>query len=297
MLETAEIFQDNMVLQQGKDLFVWGTAQKGRQVFVEIQGQYAETTADMEGKWRVQLQPLTVSMKEKMCISDSNGEVIELDNIAVGEVWVAGGQSNMEFPLKFEKHYQDEKKNASNSRIRFFDVPKISFEGQRQAFDYEKVAIWREAAPDDIGYFSAVGYYFAKELEKSRGVPVGIVGCNWGGTSISAWMAEDTVKKLNNYWYQKYLKDTAIDMRQYWEQELQNPQNSTGDFVDNPMNEYILSNTITMEQMISYMQEKMGISFEQMATGMARPQPQSFPGCLFQYMVKTIAPYGVRGVL
>lgn len=297
MLKVAEIFQDNMVLQQGKDLFIWGTAQKGSRVVIEIQDKHVEAAVDGEGNWMAQLPPLMVSVQDKMRISGSNDETIELGNIAVGEVWIAGGQSNMEFPLKFEKHYQEEKKNTANGRIRFYDVPKISFEGQRQAFDYKKTGIWRVAAPEEIGYFSAVGYYFAKELEKSRKVPVGIVGCNWGGTSISAWIPEETMKNLNNYWYQKYLEDTQIDMDQYWEQELHNPQNDTGNLVDNPMNEYIMSNTVTMEQMGQYLHEKMGISFEQMAEGLQRPQPQSFPGCLFRHMVKTIAPYGARGVL
>lgn len=138
MLKVAEIFQDNMVLQQGKDLFIWGTAQKGSRVVIEIQDKHVEAAVDEEGNWMAQLPPLMVSVQEKMRISGSNDETIELDNIAVGEVWIAGGQSNMEFPLKFEKHYQEEKKNTANSRIRFYDVPKISFEGQRQAFDYKK---------------------------------------------------------------------------------------------------------------------------------------------------------------
>lgn len=138
----------------------------------------------------------------------SGEETIIVEDAAVGEVWIAGGQSNMEFPLRHEKHSAEEL-NQVNPNLRFYDVPEKFYEEQDRDFDYSNVGFWRKAEGDSLTYFSAVGYYFQKELAEKLNIPVGIVGCNWGGTRSCAWMREETVQKKGTLWMDEWEKATA----------------------------------------------------------------------------------------
>ena len=117
-----------------------------------------------------------------------NRDRICLRDIAVGEIWIAGGQSNMEYYMRYEKHYQEEVEACENRYLRFYAVPQIIYDGQEQDFDYSQMKVWRKATKQDLEYFSGVGYYFQKEIMKKLNVPVGIVGCNWGGSNSSVWI-------------------------------------------------------------------------------------------------------------
>jgi hypothetical protein len=123
-------------------------------------------------------------------------ERITLTDVAVGEVFIAGGQSNMEFWMRYDKEVEDYRPTCDNPRIRFYDQPKCSYPGQTNDFDYSKVGIWRKATPKDLDYFSAVGYYMARGLEMVLDVPVGIVGCNYGGTTSAAWMTPEHARAV-----------------------------------------------------------------------------------------------------
>ena len=169
MLQAAKIFQDGMILQREKPVAVWGTGEPGEKVHAEIQGENAETTIDEFGKWELNLLPLETSAEETLVIKTEK-ESITFHQVAVGEVWLAGGQSNMEFYMRYEKHIEETKPVCENTRVRFFDVPEIAFDGQLEDFDYSRMGIWRKATKEDIEYFSAVGYYFQKEIGKALDV-------------------------------------------------------------------------------------------------------------------------------
>ena len=117
------------------------------------------------------------------------GESYTFRDVAVGEVWIAGGQSNMEFPLEYDAEAKTVIAKAKDPDIRFYDCPKIKFERQEQEDDTEQV---RLLAPlyNQPTLFSAVGFYFARKINERYHVPVGIVGCNWSGTTASAWLDE-----------------------------------------------------------------------------------------------------------
>jgi sialate O-acetylesterase len=184
-----------MVLQRELPVSVWGTAEPNASVEVRIQGQAASCAANADGNWRCQLAPLIASDAETLEVA-SGDDHTTLTDVAVGEVFIAGGQSNMEFWMRYDKEVEEYRPTCANPRIRFYDQPKCSYPGQTEDFDYSKVGIWRKATPEDLDYFSAVGYYMARGLEMVLDVPVGIVGCNYGGTTSAAWMTPEHARAV-----------------------------------------------------------------------------------------------------
>lgn len=293
MLRLAEIFQNKMVLQRGIPTRIWGLAAAGEIVSAQIQGRVSEGRADQEGVFALTIAALKESAEETLTVKTEH-EQIRLEQVAVGEVWIAGGQSNMEFFMEFERHVAKEREACPDADIRFYDVPEVAFAGQREVFDYSKVGVWRTLTKGDIGYFSAVGYYFAKHLRTALDVPVGIIGCNWGGTRIASWMDPDSVSRVGQFWIKEYEKSAAgLDLDVYFEEEKRNPLNDRGSLLENPFYKYMFPTTHTMEENIAFLSQ-LG---EGPGDYVVRLSPENIPGSLYEYMVKTIAGYTVRGVL
>lgn len=188
-VKMSSLFQDDMVLQNGMKVPVWGSADPGEDVKVEFAGQTKSVKAAQDGKWLVALDPLKVSAKgSEMKVSGKN--TVVLGNILVGEVWVASGQSNMDMALGSVTNGKDEVANSANDQIRYIKVknkwakiPQESFEGK-----------WLSASPQTTKNFSAVAFFFARELNKRLNVPVGIIQSSWGGTPAEAWTPLETLR-------------------------------------------------------------------------------------------------------
>ena len=275
----AKVFQNGMLLQREISAAVWGSALPGEEIRISIQGHTASARADEGGAWAAHLPPLAASASETMRIRGADGEIV-LRDIAVGEVFIAGGQSNMEFCMRHEKHLQEALRDCENANIRFYAVPKLAYEGHENDFDYHNVGRWRRATPRDLDYFSAVGYYFARLLERDLSVPVGIIGCNWGGTRTSAWMTEPHARALQPEQCADF--DSSLN-GQSWPEFIdachRDPTNDTGysewhDPID-PMDAEALAALPVLP----------------------RTNPQNAPGALYRHMVQHIAPYAARGVL
>ena len=295
MLRLAKIFQSGMILQREKTGHIWGIAEPEEKVTLDIQGQHVETIASSDGKFCIEYEPLKTSACEEVIVK-SGVEAEILENVAIGEVWIAGGQSNMEFHMRYEKNLAQVKPNCINSNIRFYDVPELAFDGQEEAFDYSRMGVWRQATPDDIEYFSAVGYYFAADLQADLKVPVGIIGCNWGGTFAAAWMNPDTVEKCGKEWMDEFREFAArTNMAEYYEKQKNNMMNDTGNPFANPFSEMMMPRTPSPEEIGKFMAEIGGADLENFKN--ADPMPFSIPGALYEHMLKTISPIAVRGVL
>lgn len=308
-IKPAKIFQDGMVLQCGCPVAVWGMGEPGSEIHLVIQDKTADTLVKEDGTWTVRLPELTASAEETLRIS-GNGEEIMIRDIAIGEVWIAAGQSNMEFPLCYERYWENEKDTADRN-LRFYDVPEVAFDGQEDDFDYSHVGVWRKAEGDDLKYFSAAGYYFQKELSADRNVPVGIVGCNWGGTRSCAWMSVESLKKVGQPWLELYADSIkGLDMERYWQEQHKSLINDRGNPNMDPFSALIMPRTPSMEEIgAAFMQmagqqtsEKEEISGNMdisqiLAQNAAMPDPKDRPGCLYEHMVKTLAPYTARGIL
>lgn len=294
-LKLNELFQNGMVLQQGKKLCIWGTAEPGSQIQVEIQGQQKEAKVMEDGRFEVWLEPLSVSDEEQMLATDGNSRIYFRD-IAVGEVWLAGGQSNMEFWMRYEKHIEEVRKNCNNPRVRFFDVPEIAYDGQREQFDYSRMAVWRKADAENIDYFSGVAYYFAAKLEQELNVPVGIIGCNWGGTTTAVWMRAESVEQVGRAWLEEHERaKSGKDMDCYWEKQKTLAANDTGNPFANPFNEQFLPMTPPAEELLQFIISSVQRGERDMENQALAPA--SFPGCLYEHMLKTLEGLVFRGVL
>lgn len=180
------LFTDNCVLQQASIVPVWGAAADGEKVTVEFQGQKQSAVAE-NGKWMVKLRPLRAGGPFRMKISGRNAIVI--NNVLVGEVWLASGQSNMEWSLDKTVNAEEVMAAATHPRIRLFTVPR----NPQDAPATEVAADWSECTPASVKKFSAVAYYFARSLQQSRnGVPIGLIHSSFGGTQSEAWTSRQT---------------------------------------------------------------------------------------------------------
>ncbi|MGH8080478.1 MAG: sialate O-acetylesterase, partial [Lysobacter sp.] len=187
------LFSDGAVVQRDQPLPVWGWARAGAKIKVEFDGRSAQTTASDDGAWRLELPAHAAGGPYQLKVSEHAGNTIIVRDLLVGDVWLASGQSNMEWPLAQAKDAEREIARASDPRIRHFKVPK-SWSGQPLA--RLTGGQWQAASPRTAGAFSAVGYFFARELRAKTGVAIGIIDSTWGGSSIEAW-TEATAQGLD----------------------------------------------------------------------------------------------------
>jgi sialate O-acetylesterase len=202
------LFSDGMVLQQGMKTPIWGTAEDNERVTVQFQDQEVSTTAK-DGKWMVRLENLKAGGPFEMTIAGNN--TIRIKNVLVGEVWICSGQSNMEFPVSACANAKDAVADSKNPMIRLFMVPHRTGFAPRHSLKGD----WKECGPDTIGGFTAVGYFFGRDLQKALGVPVGLIETSWGGTLCEAWTSRRALERHPDF------KDLAARDVQAWEQYAQ----------------------------------------------------------------------------
>lgn len=185
-MRAAAVFSDHMVLQRDKRICVWGEATDGECIRVTLCEDTVTTTAQ-NGKWRVELPPMPACDHLTMTIVGAQDTIVFSD-VAIGEVWLCGGQSNMEFEMHAEQNGTALLESLTpDCRVRFYYTPKQRMKDAQFEL-IERNTCWGLATPEGARAWSAVGLYFALELQKSLGVTIGLIGCNWGGTSASAWI-------------------------------------------------------------------------------------------------------------
>ena len=298
MLEMPLIFSDHMVLQRRKPIALWGTASAGTQVHAKIAradsllGE-ATATADAQEEWRLTL-PAMEAERGLVLTVECEGESVAFRDVLVGEVWIAGGQSNMEYWLHFDAEKERELCKSENPDIRFFDYPEISFEGELERYDFSEFGFWRRCRREELPWFSAVGYYFADKLQASLGIPVGIVGCNWGGTTASCWMDEAYLRgTVGEVWLEDHEKCLAeMDQQDYTRCYLSDPNNIQNHPIPGS-NPRILYPGLTRREQLSFMKAPQVNPYE----GVIGPLHHCRPGALYELMLKKIAPYTAKGVL
>jgi len=181
------IFGSHMVLQRGEVVPVWGLSEPNERIAVEIGGQTRKTVADAAGKWRVNMPPMAPGTGHTMVIKGFN--TLTLDDVAVGEVWLCSGQSNMEMGIQKCLNAEAEIAAANYPDIRLIDVPKVTLPLPKTDF----VGSWVRCSPETVvshgtwGGFSAAAYYFGRTLHQELKVPIGLIDSSWGGSRIEPW--------------------------------------------------------------------------------------------------------------
>ncbi len=204
------IFTDNMVLQQGTEVTVWGTAAAEEVIAIKFEDNAAKAvivtaTADKDGKWSAKLPKQKAGTGYSLAIKGKN--TVEFKNVAVGEVWVCSGQSNMEWSVNAGEEPAKVKEGAKNPNLRLFTVQKRTAPHPiNDQNDLKHFTKWVESAPDTVGSFSAVAYHFGQKLQKELGVPVGLIHSSWGGTPAQAWTS---LEALDSDPSLKYYADSA----------------------------------------------------------------------------------------
>ena len=180
-MKLANLFSDNLILQRDRPVPIWGWSKPGDRVTVKFAGQQKTATTDATGKWLVTLDPLPVSVEPCELIAGD----CRVKNVLVGDVWLDSGQSNMQMTLDSSANASAEVTAANHPGLRLFTVPNIAkLEPQT---DVE--AAWQVCSPATSRTFSAVAYFFGREVWQRTGIPIGLINCSWGGTRIASWMS------------------------------------------------------------------------------------------------------------
>jgi sialate O-acetylesterase len=257
------LFTDGLVLQRGKPCPIWGTADPGEKVQVCLTGTgkgstvllEAGMTAGKDGKWKTAfvLGPELAGGPYTLTIKGKN--TITLKDVYVGEVWVCSGQSNMEWQLISTHNAEEVIKNAANPQIRLFTVPKNTADKPLEGFKGDPK--WHECNPETVRHFSAVAYFFGRDLQKALGVPVGLIHTSWGGTRAEAWTSLP-VLEAHEEW-----KNEAADYAKAMEKHKETAAKAKAEGKKTPRG----------------------------------PGPQNAPGALYNGMIAPLIPYAIKGVI
>lgn len=288
MLKLAPVFTNHMVLQRNKRVAVWGEADCGR-IMLSMNGK--TVSADVrEGHFQTELPPMAEGGPYTLTVSGGMEE-IAFEDIMIGEVWFAGGQSNMELELLNSFEGEKELAGIEAENVRYYYVPKKPYISD-ELLQAEEESTWECASAQNSGKWSAVAYYFAKELSKKLGITVGIIGCNLGGTSASCWMSREMLESS---------EATASYIREY-DKIVENQ-----DFEEylKEREEYIIYQTAFEKNVSHYYEtcenptwdEAIRLFGENKYPGPMGPYSEFRPAGLYETMVSRVCPYTLAGFL
>ncbi|MDP6047817.1 MAG: sialate O-acetylesterase [Phycisphaerae bacterium] len=200
----SKIFGDHMVLQRDKPIIVWGFAAAGEKVTVKLargdEAQMATATADAKGLWAAELKAMKASFDPAGLVIQGKSGKVELSDVLIGELWLCGGQSNMEWTLRGSLNSDMEIESADYPAIRFYRMPHIARPEAQSDVDLDGASktqgVWRACVAENVQDCSGVGYYFARRLHRRLKVPVGLIDTSWGGTMAQHWTCKEILKDI-----------------------------------------------------------------------------------------------------
>jgi len=274
------IFSDHMVLQQQMPIGVWGWAAPDERIDVRLRGQRVSTTAGHDGRWRVTLAPETAGGPDDLVIAGATATK-RFTDVLIGEVWIGSGQSNMQWEVRQAQDGDAEIAAADHPRIRLFSVKRVTaLEPKDDVSPFDDAPTWAVASPATVPHFSAVGYFFARELQKARGnVPIGFIHSSWGGTPAEAWTRLGALQD-----------DPALEplLAQYRRIEGEYPSLRYG---------YEKRLPIWSDALKAWQAANPGAPMPGMPAPRGGPEDPHRPATLWNAMIAPITPFAIRGVI
>lgn len=209
-----KIFSDNMVLQRETTIPVWGWANPNEKIIVNFNKQAISAVADQKGKWSVKLKAEKAGIGFTLIVKGEN--TIEFKNVAVGEVWVCSGQSNMEWTVGLSMNAAQEIANSNNPYIRHIKIAKNVSSFPLEDF---KEGTWQISNPDNTKDFTAAGYFFAKNIYDQLKIPIGLINSTWGGTNIETWISREGFESSSEF-REMIAKMPQIDLENLTKQKI-----------------------------------------------------------------------------
>lgn len=282
----AAVFGSGMVLQRDKRIAVWGEGDEGLPVTVTVGGAEAVATVK-DGRWKCYLPPQKAAWGLTLTVRCC-GEEISFRDVLFGDVYLAAGQSNMEFCMCYEKHWEEAQRLPKNPGIRMYNCPRLAFAGQIRS--QPECGYWFDDRDNAWAKFSSAGYWFARYLQPEVNVPIGIIGCNWGGTSASAWVSEEDLlaSPLN-----VYLRDYACAERKNGDVRAESLAGWA--FLERPEHKAEVSRIMlgmTPGEQAEHLERYKAVPSVPMG-----PFHKNRPAGLYRHMFLPIAHYGLKGVL
>jgi sialate O-acetylesterase len=286
------IFGDHMVLQQGVKLPVWGWAAAGENVIVQLGKVAASTVTAEDGSWKVNLPPVSATIaRSPQTLTVTGSNTLTFQDVLVGDVWIASGQSNMEFGIGNDTRGAAAIASANEPQIRLFLVPdKIALEPQK---DLRPGGAWKVCSPETLkgngqyGWigFSAAGYYFAREIHQKTGQPVGMIGAYLGGSAAQVWTSLSGLKKAPDLAH--FVQEREAVRANYAQAQADLPKK--------------------MDAYLAAMEDWKSAAAKAAAAGQPEPpkppgpaSPEGGAGCpgnLFNAMIAPLVPYAIKGVI
>ncbi|VGO13269.1 hypothetical protein PDESU_01825 [Pontiella desulfatans] len=198
-LKLDSLFMDNMVLQRNKPIPVFGTATPGQEIMVEFNGQKQSGLAGANGEWQVELAPMKADATGQplSVFSQASSLKSQISNVLIGDVWLCGGQSNMDTPINSYPFLKKELSGVSNSKLRLFVVEMKAEPCPKDTVSSDPVfSTWKEADSEAISHFSAVGTCFGLRLQQESGVPIGLIESAVGGSQIQPWIPAEKLESM-----------------------------------------------------------------------------------------------------
>lgn len=274
-LRLSGLFTDGVVLQRDKPIRVWGWASPGAEVSVSLQDTTRRTQAGVDGAWRLELPARGAVRSGIELAARSQGNEVRVRDVLVGEVWLCSGQSNMEWMVSQSDHGDEEVSAARFPNIRQFRVPKLAAETPQA----DVRGAWRPALPDQVGSFTGVGYFFAREVHQALdGVPVGLINASWGGKMIEVFLPPTAIARTPH--------GPAIKQRWLAESTEMNARQA-----DYPrlLDEWTRARTLARERGEPFSRARPSNPAEILA--------QHRPGCAFNGMIAPLVACSIRGTL
>ncbi|HQW28257.1 MAG TPA: sialate O-acetylesterase [Verrucomicrobiales bacterium] len=214
----SNAFQTNMVLQRDKPLNLWGWAAAGEQVTVSFAGQQVSAIAAADRSWQVTLTPMPANSAPQTLIVKGKSTTLTLENILVGDIWVLGGQSNMEFRLSAVDDGELEMASANFPQIRLLTIPVGKGFDSVHSFErlyewgsffskHDRKGDWDICSPESVADFSGIGYIFGRRVFMASKVPIGLIDASIGGTTVETWTPEDVLQQIDGKETRELLKD------------------------------------------------------------------------------------------